>query len=114
MWYKLAINTQYPQESLFFQPWHEGDLIRDDQEKPKVLYHGTLSPQIQSFDPSKFENDSSFGPAVYTTEHPQDANDNYANPEGGDWKVKIGNLADQYDDEEKAKEEILGTIFTAN
>jgi hypothetical protein len=101
---KLAMNTQYPQESLFFQPWHEDGLIKDDEGNPKVLYHGSLSPNIESFDLSKMDPQSYFGRAIYTTDNPDDSNDNYSNPLSPDWSGKVGNLADKYSKEDEEKD----------
>jgi PcfJ-like protein/ADP-Ribosyltransferase in polyvalent proteins len=90
---KTSINTQYPQESLFFEPWHEGSIIKDEQGNPKTLYHGTLTP-FEKFDLEKLAPTASFGAGIYTTENPEDASLNYANPDSPDWQAKINVLSD--------------------
>jgi len=113
-YYKSAINTQYPQESLFFKPWHEGGIITDEQGNPKTLYHGTLKP-FDQFNPSEFSAGGAFGQSIYTTDNPEDASENYANPTSPDWKAKTYDLIDKYVDEgidsksaeQKAREEII-------
>ena len=111
---KQAINTQYPQESLFFKPWHEGGIITDEQGNPKTLYHGTIKP-FDQFNPSEFSPGGAFGQSIYTTDNPEDASENYANPTSPEWKAKTNDLIDKYvyegidskSAEQKAREQII-------
>ena len=102
MWYKFS---QPKQPSLFLEPWHEGSIIKDDNNQPKRLYHGTLTPDFEAFDLDKANKDSYLGPAIYTSDNPDDVNNNYSNINSGDWTSKINSLADQYESNEEDEED---------
>ena len=94
MWYKFSqIKTDQP--SLFFEPWHEGNLITDEQGKPKTLFHGTFSEPFNEFK-TKVNPYAIMGPNVfYTSDDPSDVERNYTNSDSGDIQQKIDRTKDK-------------------
>jgi ADP-Ribosyltransferase in polyvalent proteins len=74
----------HPQREENLAKWHEGahHLLKDENNKPKVLYHGTSS------DFSKFGKSitGEFGPGIYASDLPQEASD-YAGTHSGNQNV---------------------------
>jgi len=84
MWYKFVKSQKdKKQPSLFFDSWAEGNEIKDENENPITLYHGTVSP-FNQFDPSLSNHENYIGKGIYTSTSPTDVSLNYANLEGPD------------------------------
>lgn len=82
------------QPSLFFDQWAQDKVIKDLNDEPQVLYHGTTHA-FDTFDLQKAFPYSYWGKAFYFSNNPQDSSLNYTG-EGSDLKNNIETLKDRY------------------
>jgi hypothetical protein len=57
-------------ESPEFRRWFGKSRVVDSTGKPKTMYHGSNSPDIEAFDPSKANPSALYGPGLYFTDAP--------------------------------------------
>jgi len=92
------VDTETPE----FKDWAENAVIKDENGKPKQLFHGTTH-DFDTFDTSKISPEGFYGRSIYLTDSALDSSKNYAGV-GADLTQRINNLANDlaFEDENPA------------
>jgi hypothetical protein len=93
-----------------FARWFGNSLAVDENNEPKVLYHGTTHG-FQEFTYERANPENAYGAGFYFTDNPDDAAHNYADPETApDLTIRIESLAERIQQEyEDERGEEVGT-----
>lgn len=78
--------------------WMGGSKLVYGNGAPHLGYHGTLG-DITEFNPELLRSESYFGNAVYLTNNPHDASNNYASVAGGDVRARREAVTDEVQQE---------------